>query len=354
MFFLTEDEKKFWMKQAEEILVKKSGPATIDGGIRDNLKPAFYFYAGTYLAAKGFGEKGREWIEAGIMDEVDGVFSNAFLSGFFGRQNGKLIMPEVAFEDPLPYVHFTTVPFIKESRKNFIKCCEKSLPEFNHPLKIIDIGCGNGALVVSLLEHLRKEGNINDIGEILLVDASPAMIELAKETVGKSFPQEIIKTINSRIENVAESISGKYDIALSSLAYHHMPIEKKKNTLKKLKDKFDHFIIFEIEANHDTPELHSPELAFSLYQCYGRMIDHVFAHDAPVEIVLKCVDNFLMTEEVSILTQPRGKRTEYHMLQSQWLELFEEVLAPDFSKLCDATCYGDEYTSLYAIHYGRD
>lgn len=132
-----------------------------------------------------------------------------------------------------------------------------------------------------------------------------------------------------------------------------MPLEQKEAHLKKLKPRIDHFILFELDANNDTPELYSPELALSVYQSYGRMIDYVFAHDAPVDVALSCVDCFLMPEAVSLLSQPRGERTEYHMLRTQWIRLLENTLGPEFCCLGDTTCFGDEYMNLFTLHYGK-
>jgi hypothetical protein len=83
------------------------------------------------------------------------------------------------------------------------------------------------------------------------------------------------------------------------------------------------------------------------------MINLVFTHDAPVELALACVDAFLMTEEISFLIQPRGERNDYHMLKTQWHDLFEETLTPDFGCLCDSPCYADDYTGFFTMHYGR-
>jgi hypothetical protein len=73
-----------------------------------------------------------------------------------------------------------------------------------------------------------------------------------------------------------------------------------------------------------------------------------------VDLACHCVDNFLMTELVSILTQPRGRRTDYHMLQKQWLDLFEEVLAPEFSLGGYRVCHADENFHVFMAHYARD
>ncbi|MDD4454882.1 MAG: hypothetical protein PHI67_06160 [Candidatus Methanomethylophilaceae archaeon] len=66
------------------------------------------------------------------------------------------------------------------------------------------------------------------------------------------------------------------------------------------------------------------------------------------------VDRFLIPEVVSYFTEPRGARTDYHVLQSQWGGLFEESLGPEFSLRCNSPCYADEHLSLFTMHYGRE
>lgn len=353
MLFLSPTEKTYWAELGREALDRSAKPGALGTDVRANLRPIFHFYIGTLLTAKGLNDIGREWINTGTMIEEDGLFSNAFLTGFLKRQQGRLIMPEQVFADPRHYVHFTTTPAIRQSRENFLKHCGHSLPKISRPFRIMDIGCGDGGLMVALLKHLQAVAKIGDIGEILLIDPSPGMIALARETAGKVFPPAAIKTLNSRIEGVSGQITRHYDAALCSLAYHHMPYETKVVHLQKLKPHIDHLLLFELDANNDLPELHTPELVVSVCQSYGRMIDFVFSHDAPVAVAQACVDKFLMTEEVSLLTQPRGQRNDYHMLKSQWLGLFEQVLAPDFQCYCDSPCYADEYLSLFTLHYGR-
>jgi hypothetical protein len=180
------------------------------------------------------------------------------------------------------------------------------------------------------------------------------MAGLARETVGTAFPDARIEVANCRVQDYSCRIDQPFDIAMSSLAYHHMPLEDKRTHLSRLKPWIDHLLLFELDANNDTPDLYSPDLALSVYQSYGRIIDFVFAHDAPVDVVIDCVDSFLMTELVSILSQPRGVRTDYHMLRNQWNALFSEVLGPEFSLRCDSSSYADEYMTLFTLHYGRD
>ncbi len=353
MLFLSENEKKQWAEFSRDILKENIPPGSFNGDVRENLKSAFHFYTGTLLAARGKNRLAVEWLRSGALNEEDGLFSSTFLLGFLERHNGELIMPALAFEDPRPFIHFANVPVMMKARRNFIRQAGHTLPRFTTPVSFMDIGCGDGALTVRLLSHLLDIGRIDELREVLLVDPSEAMINLAKKTVTDTFPGTLVRTENCRIQDISCRIDHRFDIALSSLAYHHMPAVDKRTYISQLKPWINHFLLFELDANNDSPELYSPELALSVYQSYGRIIDFVYAHDAPVDVVTDCVDSFLMTELVSIMTQKRGVRTDYHMLRSQWNDLFSSQLGPEFTIRCDSTCYADEYLALFTMHYGR-
>jgi len=354
MVFLGTEESRIWRRIADGILNSFKEPFPVDDFIRPGLIPAFHYYIGTLLLSKSIDLLGQKWITAGLAGEQGGLFSNAFLLSYLGRNNGQLVIPEVIFADPAPYVHFASTPMLLDSRVKFRMHCVHALPRFRKPIKIIDIGCGHGMVLVDLLIELRKSGIIGGVEEILLVDPSEAMLKLARENVLQSFPETRVNLSHGKIEAISENINARYDVALASLAYHHMPCETKLYHLKKLKDKIDHFILFELDANNDTPEMHSPECALSVYQSYGAMMDFVFAHDAPVELALSSIDRFLMSEAIYFFTDPRGKRTDYHMLRSQWHQVFQDGLGMDFHCLCDSTCYADENMGFFTMIYGKD
>ena len=355
MLFLSEREKTGWAEIARDIAVNNTSPSAFSGEIRSNLIPAFYFYTGALLASQGRVPDGLEWLEAGAVLEEDGLFSSGFLVGYIHRRNGTFSRPAEIFSDPRHFIHFAGVPAMKDARRRFIHQCGHSLPSFTgKEFSLMDIGCGDGGLTTSLLEHLQDTGKVNRIGEVLLIDPSPAMAGLAASTVQSAFPETRVITANMRIEDFTQSPGRHYDVALSSLAYHHMPLEEKRVRLDMLKPWIDHFVLFELDANNDTPECHTPELALSLYQSYGRIIDFVFSHDAPVDVAVGCVDSFLMAELVSLLSEPRGARTDYHMLKSQWTDLFCSSLGPEFTLRSDSSCYADDYISLFSLHYGRE
>jgi SAM-dependent methyltransferase len=353
MLFLSETEKREWAEYADEILSSFPVPGTFDTRIRKNLIPAFHFYIGAILAAKGFGRQGIVWLETGALIEEKTLPCCALLRGFLIRHNYRMVKPAIVFKDPRPFIHFASVPGMTGARQQFIWQCGHSLPQFKEPVRFMDIGCGDGALTAALLLHLADSGKIPGIAEILLIDPSPAMTAMAETTVRTAFPNARITVENGPIQDFSGSIDRKYDIAVSSFAYHHMPLEEKRIHLFRLKPWIDHFILFDMEANNDTPEQFTPEIALSVYQSYGRIMDFVCSNDAPEELINDCMDSFLMAEVISILTEPRGTRSDYHMLRRQWNDLFSEVLGPEFSPLCDSAAYSDEYMAIITIHYGR-
>jgi SAM-dependent methyltransferase len=354
MLFLSESEKAAWAGYAQEISSGNATPAQYENRIRRNLRAVFDFYIGTLLAAQGEEQRGMEWLDAGVRYEEKGLSSSALLQGFLKRHGGAMKKPVVVFEETRPFVHFSEVPVMKEVRMQIVHQFGHTLPVFDGAVRFMDIGCGDGSLTANVLTHLLETGKVSRIEEVLLVDASPAMIRMAEETVSKALPGVSISTENSRIQDCSSCISRHYDIAMSSLAYHHMPFEDKQTHLARLKPWIDHFLLFDMEADHDTPGIYSPELALSVYQTYGRMMDFVYSLDVPDDLLTACIDSFLMTEVISILTEPRGARSDYHMLRSQWHELFKGTLGPEFSVFSDSPCYSDEYLTLFTMHYGRN
>jgi len=179
------------------------------------------------------------------------------------------------------------------------------------------------------------------------------MNELAVRTDGEVGPPAVVRGLTGTIQEFREKIGDRCDVALSTFAYHHLPYETKLFTLRKLAPWIDHFVLFELDGNNDLPELHSPELALSVYQLYGRAIDWVFSHDAPLELAVAAVDKFLMAEAVSMMTLPRGQRTDYHALRRQWHDLFQHGLGPAFTCLGDTTTLAEDHLDLFTMHYGR-
>ena len=353
MIFLSDTEKAEWRRLADHIESGRVEPGRCTVDIRPSLLPAFHYFVGTRLGARRQQALGQAWIDSGTGSERQGLSSNTFLSSFLRRHGGHWGMPAVCFEDPAPFVHFSGVPPLELARQAFLDQCAASLPVFSEPLRIIDIGTGDGRLLARLLARLLETGVIPDVGEVQMVEASEAMGQLATHHLREAFPSARVHATRGRIEENSSRLDGRFHVALSSLAFHHMPFEDKVLHLGRIAPHVEHFVIFELGAHHDTPEQGSPELALSIFQSYGRMIDFVFAHDAPIRTAVDCVDNFLMTEVMSFVLQPRGARTDYHMLRSQWHDAFRRGLGEGFACLCEATASQDPSIDLFTMHYGR-
>jgi hypothetical protein len=202
MLFLTRTESAQWTDLGREIAAKKMAPFDLHGRIRDKLIPCFRCYAGGLLMSNGLEEIGRKWFQEGVLEEDEGLFFNGFVNSFLDRQKGKFIMPEKPFVDPRPFMHFASVPVLKRSREEFVRQACDSLPRFSNPVRIMDIGCGNGALTADFVQRLQQTGKAGDIGQILLIDPSPAMVELAVKTVGDVFPPSAIRSLKSSMQDL--------------------------------------------------------------------------------------------------------------------------------------------------------
>jgi SAM-dependent methyltransferase len=351
MLFLSEEEITNWSELARQAVAGTLTLARPPAAIRPRLWPHFCLYIGSLLAKQNRLNEARDWLAGGARNES--VSMNRYLLDYIGRHGGLHPCPEPVFADPRPYLHFTTITPLREARERFIAHAAASLPRFGRPLRLIDMGCGDGGLTRALLEGLRDYGNAVDIEEIILVDPSENMLQTAREVLVKAFPETRIASLNGRSEALAAHFPPGLDIALSSLAWHHMTYDTKRKLARQVAERVDHVLLFEIEGNHDTPELNSPELAVSAYQLYGAAVRMVMTQEAPREIIEACLDHFLMGELLSLLTEPRGQRSEYHMLRRQWHALLREGLGPKFECRADFTCWCDDLSELFMLHYGK-
>lgn len=93
---------------------------------------------------------------------------------------------------------------------------KKILSETNptEPVKIVDVGCGNGTMLRQIAEYGRKK---NIPFKLLGIDANPYAIEIAEELAG-AYPEIEFETLNIFSTSFAEK---KCDIVLCTLTLHH-------------------------------------------------------------------------------------------------------------------------------------
>ena len=91
--------------------------------------------------------------------------------------------------------------------------------------KVLDVGCGTGAL--SILAKL----SIGDTGEVQGVDLAPKMIAKAQKKARGSDLR--ISFITASIDELPYP-DGYFDVVISSMMFHHLPVDIKKKGLKEI------------------------------------------------------------------------------------------------------------------------
>lgn len=350
MLFLSAAESEQWSGMARSALSAAPDPTRALAEVRPALRSHCAWHVGAVLAAHGRLDAARGWLRTGARDEP--VPGNACLLGYVDHHGGLRPPGEATFDDPFPYVNFSTTPELLHARANFADYGAASFPGTTRPLRIVDLGCGDGSLTRALLETLLRRGCIPAVGEVLLVDTSERMLALARAAHAEAFPGARVEAWRDRIEGATARIGAGWDLAVSGFAWHHMPWDEKLRVARRLATAVDHVMLFEVEGNHDLPEMHAPELSVSLYQVYGGGARFLLAGARP-DVAQASVERFLFAEVVSSLTEPRGRRTEYHMLRSQWLELLADGLGTGFSRRADHTCHADGQVEIFMLHHGR-
>lgn len=141
----------------------------------------------------------------------------------------------------------------------------------NRTISILDIGCGDGAILRECLRVGQKEGySFRIIG----VDANQNIIETAKKRTEESAEIRFIHTnVFSETFNEID-----FDIALCTLFLHHLSDSEIKMLLNK--------IIVKAKVGLVINDLHRNRIAFSLFKIFGRLFlkTKIARHDGLVSI----------------------------------------------------------------------
>ena len=101
-----------------------------------------------------------------------------------------------------------------------------TLAELKPGDRVLDIGCGTGTLALAAKQR------VGCCGQVVGVDASPEMVLRASRKVRRTGLTVDIK------EGVVESLplaKGQFDVVLSTLMLHHLPVEARRRCLSEIR-----------------------------------------------------------------------------------------------------------------------
>jgi SAM-dependent methyltransferase len=264
---------------------------------------------------------------------LDRTFS-AVLADYLAEHQA-LIPAAQVFQETTPYDVWTQTDFYKaqmtetlEAIATFAK--RNPPPASNTCPTIIDIGSGNGVLIVEIVKQLLALYDLDSI-QIISIEQSPEMLAATQKHCQASISIPIVFIpICGKIQNVTtkqlQAIK-KHDpiwFINASLSLHHLPREIKVPVMKTISSLAEHCLISEAHHNHDLPEKDTPELIYSVTESYGFVIQDVL-NSCVSEIDKKlCINNFILTEAINILKNDREQRGDYHALISEWQEIVEQ------------------------------
>jgi SAM-dependent methyltransferase len=341
-----------WAELLPEVLSGRIRPADeSESWLASEQVGAFRFFAGTALAARA-DARAPAWLGAGAAVDGPELRASDYLAGLLLRC-GQLAPPPCASFDPRAYAHFSALPAMRACRAEFVSFAVDSLPSAPGSLRVLDVGCGDGGMLAELLPALLAAGRWDEVSAITLLDPSPAMLSSAKARIAAAWPGARVDGREARLEDAAGALEGPFDLVVGSLSLHHMPAEVKRRTLAALAPSMDHLLLLELDADHDAPEVGSPRLAASVHQTYGWMLAQVLGPGTPDPVARESADRFVAPGLVSLLTRPRGARSEYHMPRGAWMDLLAGALGPDIRPLGARTALATPHADLFALHLGR-
>jgi Methyltransferase domain len=263
----------------------------------------------------------------------DSLFS-AVLSDYL-EQTQAFIPASNAFEEATPYNVWTQTDFYKSQMAGTLEAIaafgRRVPPSFaNGDPTIIDIGPGNGVLLVEIVNRLLDIHHMEKV-HLILIEQSPKMLSEAQKYCQESIPIPVTFTlILGHIQEVIEKQLASLEkhrpvwFVNASLSLHHMPKEIKVATMKKLASISSCCLISDANCNHDLPDKDTPELVYSVTENYGSIIQDVLKSSASESDKKLCVNNFLLTEAINILRNDREHRGDYHALIHEWQEIAEQ------------------------------
>lgn len=272
-------------------------------------------------------ERARE-----LLSHAEGHPFAYFLARYLAEK-GVFAPTASAFQSRVPYDVWVATAFYKEYRTHTLKAFQQFLAQ-TPPLKsdsiltICDIGPGNGILLGDILAELFAIYPLPEL-RVVLLEMSPQMLEATVQHLEERFgekvkPVKILGRVQDCQAMLKASAGPGYWFVMGSASLHHLPKEGKQEIFQTLARTTQHLVLTDFVANHDLPQLNSPELVYSVSNFYAYIIDDVWKTPTESESrKWQAIADFFLTEAIHMLTKERLERIDYHAP----IELWNQVAA---------------------------
>ena len=132
--------------------------------------------------------------------------------------------------EPLGHIRHT----VREGRTRMRETLLSWLPEDMHGLRLLDAGCGTGALAV----EAAARG-----AQVVAIDLSPTLVELAAERLAQQQP-ELAERIAFRSGDMLDAALGQFDHVVAMDSLIHYPCEQISQALRTLAERTRHSMLF--------------------------------------------------------------------------------------------------------------
>jgi hypothetical protein len=219
-------------------------------------------------------------------------------------------------------IYQSTQAGVLEAVKHFSK--ENPPHSLDEPT-IIDIGPGNGMLMVEMVKQLQRVYPLRGI-HLIFIEPSEEMMALAIQHCQEYLPMPVkitplcctLQALTRKEQKVLQEHQPIWFIN-ASFSLHHIPRELKILNMEMLNSLSTSLLMTEIDDNLEELEDGSPELIYTVNEIYSCSIQEVLlTTSASVPDKKSCIDNFFLAEAITVLKNIQELRVEHWMSKSQW------------------------------------
>ncbi len=240
------------------------------------------------------------------------------------------------FQDPQIYNVHNQTPLYKEFLSNTLLAIQQfacaNPPPQGDSACIVDIGPGNGYLLVKIINALLEKYPLKNL-TLILLEPSQNMLDCCvpycRENIKIPIQFDLIcaKMESLPCEEKLRVLTKRpiwFVNAAASL--HHIPGETKGMVLKVLKEMSTQLLLSEFHGNLDRPDRDTPELIYAAFIHIAHSFESVLANQTiPAWQRLALLRQYYLIEFLNIVAKPRLERLDFIAPDASWQKLIESI-----------------------------